>query len=521
MIFLTERSAGYGYQFTRNNFQLNRRNGQFSEVGLYSGIAATDWSWAPLWFDFDNDGWKDLFISNGIPKRLNDIDYINFVSNSEIQQRITTNKMEEKNMALINKFPQIKVPNKFYVNNHDLSFKDETDNVVGQKDTYSNGAAFADLDEDGDLDIVVNNIDDAAIVYENTTNSGQRTGSFTLMLEGPANNKNAVGARVIVYSGNEIRTYEKYPVRGFISSMEGPLLIGTLNSKIDSILLIWPDNGYQRIPFDNARPEIRYSYAERLPQFDFNAIKEFSRDSNNLVTDVTNRSGLQYLHKENHFVEFDRESLLPHMFSTEGPAIAVGDINRDGLDDIFLGSARNEADVVFVQQAAGTFVRTNQPQIDADSSYETTGAVWADLNNDGYPDLVAVSGGNEFYGPDIHNTPRVYLNNKNLAFEKKKDAFDTLFLTAATVAAWDFTGDGYTDLFIGAKTIPWNYGAIPRSYLLQNDGTGKFKDVTEEICSRFESCRLYYQRSMDRYERRQSKRSCLFLRLGKPVDLSI
>ncbi len=479
-IFNFKIRSGYGYQFTRNNLQYNRRNGLFSEIGLFSGVAATDWSWAPLWMDFNNDGLKDLFISNGIPKRMNDIDYINFVSNSEIQQRITTNKMEEKNMALINKFPQIKLPNRFYLNNNDLTFKDETNTVEGQKDTYSNGAAYADLDGDGDLDIVVNNIEDPAVVYENTTSNGDQPGSLTLKLVGPRNNTNAIGARVFVFSGNEIRTYEKYPVRGFLSSMEGPLIIGTKNSTIDSILLVWPDNSFQRISYDGSKRPVICSYSERLPAFDFTTIKKFHTDTNAKVTDITGGSGLDYSHKENHFVEFDRESLLPHMFSTEGPAIAVADINRDGLEDVFVGSARNEADVLFIQQSPGKFVKSRQPGLEKDSSYETTGAVWADLNHDGYPDLVAISGGNEFYGPDIHNTPRVYLNNKNAVLEKKEDAFDSLYLTASTVAEYDFTGDGYIDLFIGAKTIPWNYGAMPRSYFLQNDGTGKFKDVTEK-----------------------------------------
>ncbi|HLG40701.1 MAG TPA: VCBS repeat-containing protein [Chitinophagaceae bacterium] len=480
-IFNFKIRSGYGYQFTRNNLQYNRRNGLFSEIGLYSGIAATDWSWAPLWVDFNNDGLKDLFVSNGIPKRMNDIDYINFISNSEVQQRIITNTMEQKNMALIDKFPQIKLPNKFYLNNHNLSFVDEEKNIEGSKDTYSNGAAYADLDGDGDLDIVVNNIDDAAIIYENKSGNSKQSESFTLKLKGPKNNINAIGSRVVLFTANEIRTYEKFPVRGFMSSMEMPILIGRKNSKIDSALLIWPDNSYQQIQLDNSKQEADYHYSEKLPQFDFNSIRKFNQNTTAPVTDITNETGLQYLHKENHFVEFDREALLPHMFSTEGPAIAVADINNDGMEDIFLGSARNRPGVIYLQQLSGKFLRSGQPALEADSSYETTDAVWADVNNDGYPDLIAASGGNEFYGPEIHNTPRVYLNNKNIVLERKKDAFDSLYLTASSIAANDFTGDGYIDLFIGAKTVPWNYGAMPGSYLLQNDGTGRFKDVTDKF----------------------------------------
>lgn len=479
-IFNFKIRSGYGYQFTRNNLQYNRRNGLFSETGLYSGVAATDWSWAPLWMDFDNDGSKDLFVSNGIPKRMNDIDYINFISNSEIQQRINTNTMEQKNMALINKFPQIKLPNKFFINKQNLSFHDEEKNIEGGRDTYSNGAAYADFDGDGDLDIVVNNIDDAAMIYENKSHDTKKNESITIKLKGPEGNINAVGSAVVLFSGNEIRTYEKYPVRGFISSMETSLLVGTKNTRIDSAFLIWPDNTCQRITIDSTVKEMEFKYSNGLPRFDFSSIRNFYKQTGPLATDITAATGLDYNHKENHFVEFDRENLLPHMFSTEGPAIAVSDINNDGLEDVYFGSPRNRGDALYLQQRSGKFVRSSQPALDADSSYETTDALWADVNNDGYPDLIAASGGNEFYGVEIHNTPRVYLNNKDIILQRKKDAFDSLYMTASTIAAYDFTGDGFVDLFIGAKTVPWDYGKMPSSYLLANDGTGHFTDVTSQ-----------------------------------------
>ena len=478
-IFNFKIRSGYGYQYTRNNLQYSRRNGLFSETGLYSGVAATDWSWAPLWLDFNNDGLKDLFISNGIPKRMNDIDYVNFISNSEIQERINTNTMEGKNMALINKFPEIKLPNKFYLNNKDLTFIDEEKKIEGQEDTYSNGAAYADLDNDGDLDIIVNNIDAEAIIYENKSSGKNHTGSIKIKLTGPEENINAIGAKAIIFSGKEIRTYDKYTVRGFLSSMESSLLIGTKNLKADSVFLVWPDNSFQKITLDTAIQEITYSYQAGLPVFNFAIIRDFYRNTGPLVTDITEQSGLYYKHTENQFVEFDREGLIPHMFSTEGPALAIADVNKDGLEDVFIGSPRNKPDILFIQQSSGKFIQSGQPAFEADSIYETTSAVWADLNNDGFTDLIAASGGNEFYGPDIHNTPRVYINNKQGKFIKRENAFDSLYLTASTVASNDFNGDGFVDLFIGAKTVPWDYGIIPTSYLLQNDGTGKFKDVTE------------------------------------------
>ena len=477
-IFNFKIKSGYGYQFTRNNLQYNRRNGLFSEIGLYSGIAATDWSWAPLWMDFDNDGLKDLFVSNGIPKRMNDIDYINFVSNSEIQERITTNTMEDKNIALINKFPEIKLLNKFYSNNNDLSFTDQEQQIEGSEDTYSNGAAYADLDNDGDLDIIVNNIDERALIYENQAVKDKVAGSISLTLKGPSQNINAVGSKLILFSGSNVRTYEKYPVRGFMSSMEIPLQAGLRNTKIDSLFLVWPDNKYQRLTADSSITSLICVYNDSLPLFDYGRLTNFVNNVTVPVSDVTNQVQLHYRHTENHFVEFDREGLIPHMYSTEGPAVAIGDVNNDGLEDIYLGSARNKAAELFLQQANGTFQRSYQAVFRADSSYETTAAVWADVNNDGLVDLIAASGGNEYYGADAHNTPRVYLNSQTHELTVKNKAFDSLYLTASTIAAHDFTGDGFVDLFIGAKTVPWDYGKNPTSFLLANDGQGHFTDVT-------------------------------------------
>ncbi len=477
-IFKFKIGAGYSYQYTRNNFQLNRRNGLFSEIGLYSGIAATDWSWAPLWVDFDNDGLKDLFISNGIPKRMNDIDYINFVTAGDIQQMIQDNNMQGKDLALIDKFPEIKLPNKFYRNKGDLTFADEKDKIQDNQSTFSNGAVYADLDNDGDLDIVVNNIDAGALVYENKSSQPSEKSSLKINLKGPAKNGNAIGAKIIVYAKNEVRTYEKYPVKGFLSSMEVPLLVGTKNIVIDSMLLIWPDNSYQRLQVKSANSSIDVAYKNNLPRFNYTSITTRSFNTSKQMEDISAKVNFDYLHKENQFAEFDRESLIPHMLSTEGPALAVADINHDGLEDIFIGSSRDQKAALFIQQASGKFMRSVQPALELDSIYENTDACFADVNNDGHVDLVVVSGGNEFYGNEFHNIPRVYLNDGKANFTTLKNAFSNLYLTASTVVAQDFTGDGFTDLFIGARTVPWEYGQTPRSYLLKNDKTGKFTDVT-------------------------------------------
>lgn len=478
-LFNDKIGMGYSYQYTRNNLQYNRRNGMFSEVGLYSGVAATDWSWAPLWVDFDNDGLKDLFISNGIPKRMNDIDYVNFVSSDEVQQKINNDDMLGKDISLINKFPEIKLPNKFFKNNGNLSFSDEEDVIDGNVPTFSNGAIYADLDNDGDLDVVVNNIDSPALLYENKSNDSLQKSFLQIKLNGPEKNINAIGAKIILFTGKEIRTYEKNSVKGFMSSMEIPIQIGLRNTKIDSMFVIWPDRTYQPISPQQGVTQMTVTYRKNLPAFNFNILTNHYPNPTKPVKNITSQTGINFLHQENHFVEFDREALIPHMVSTEGPAIAVADINKDGLEDVFIGAARDHKSAIFLQQPSGKFIKTTQPVLDADSIYENTGACWADVNNDGNMDLVVASGGNEFYGDDPHNTPRIYINDGKANFTKLENPFGNLFLTASCVIPYDFNGDGYVDLFIGGRSVPWAYGQVPQSYLLLNDKHGKFINVTD------------------------------------------
>ena len=480
-IFNYKLSVGYSHQYTRNNFQFNRKNNCFSEVGLQSGIAATDWSWAPLWMDFNNDGLKDLFITNGIPKRMNDIDYINFVTDGDIQKMIKDNNMSGKNLALINKFPEIKLYNKFFTNNGDLSFTDEAARIEGDQLSFSNGAAYADLDNDGDLDVIANNIDAPAMIYENKHQKKTGPTSLRINLKGPEKNINAVGARVIVFANKGIRTYEKFPARGFMSSMEQSLLIGLENTTIDSMVMVWPDNTFQSLSVGSAA-SLSVNYQKGLPLFNYSSIKGAGKFSTKPMEDITKATALQYLQEENHFNEFDREPLMPHMLSTEGPALAVADINHDGLEDVFIGGARDKQSAIFLQTNSGKFIQLQQLALAQDSIYEDVAATWADVNYDGNVDLIVASGGNEFYGRDAHNSPRVYLNDGKGNLTKKLDAFHQLYLTASSVAPYDFNGDGFTDLFISGRGLPWEYGLVPQSYLLQNDGSGKFIDVTQQYC---------------------------------------
>jgi hypothetical protein len=480
-LFNSKLLNGYSYQYSRNNLQLNRRNGIFSEVGLYSGIAASDWSWAPLWVDFDNDGLKDLFVSNGMPKKMNDIDYINYISNAEAQMDIKEKNAFNRDVALIEKMPENAVPNKFYRNKGNLVFEDEEDGIENDQPTFSNGAAYADLDNDGDLDIVVNNINANALIYENTHSKQAERTSLKIDLVGDVKNRRAIGAKVIVFVKGEVRTYENFPAKGFLSSMDGPLLIGLAKSTIDSMLLVWPDNSFQKINLPAKDAAINVTYQKGLPLFDYSSLQNIHVNKSYPITDITNTTGINYVHKENTFVDFYSERLMPHMVSTEGPALAVADVNHDDLDDVFIGSAKDSKSVLYLQKPSGTFVKTNQHDLDRDSTYEAVSATWSDINNDGNLDLIVVNGTDQYYDEADYGTPRIYLNDGKGKLTKSHEPFTNLNLAASVIDAADFNNDGFPDLFAGARSVSGNYGKIPQSYLLQNNGNGKFTDVSNTI----------------------------------------
>jgi hypothetical protein len=263
--------------------------------------------------------------------------------------------------------------------------------------------------------------------------------------------------------------------------MEGPIHIGLDKIKIDSAFLIWPDNSFQSIQLSEKNPRPVYQYVKGLSKFDYAHISAHWPEPTRPMEDITSKVALDHHHQENPFQEFDREPLMPHMVSTEGPALAVGDMNHDGLEDVFIGSSRDKKSAVFLQTKEGKFSRSIQPALDADSAMEDVDATWMDVNKDGQLDLVVVAAGNEFFGPDPHLQPRVYLNNGNAGLVKLDHAFDNVFVNASCVVPNDFNGDGAVDVFIGGRSVPNEYGLAPRSYLIQNDGKGHFTDVTATI----------------------------------------
>lgn len=482
-IYRQKISYGYAHQYARNNLQLNRGDGYFREIGQFAGIHATDWSWAALFMDFDNDGRRDLFVSNGIPKRMNDIDYISYVSGEEMQRKLRENAVEDKDLALIKKFPEIKIPNRFFKNNGSLGFDDVSELVADNPNTFSNGSVYADLDNDGDLDLVVNNIDDPVIVYRNNTNTGDRTSSYlSVDVQGPAHNPDAIGARLIVFAGAHTIYQEKQPVRGFLSSMDIPLHVGLQGVQPDSAILVWPDNTTQPVDL-KAGPRMTLKHRSGLPVFDVAGIRK-GRQMPGVIQfqDVTRLTGLLHRHVENRFNEFDREPLMPQMVSAEGPAVAVGDADGDGLEDVWIGASKGERKSLWLQRPDGTFRLSHQPALARDSMWEDADAIWLDVDLDKDPDLIVATGGNEYYGNDEHQQPLLYLNDGKGQLERKTDAFNGIYATQSRVTSTDLNNDGFPDLFIAGRALPWEYGKAPRSFLLLNDGTGQFRDVTEAWC---------------------------------------
>lgn len=470
---------GYGYhnQYARNALQLNDGTGHFQEIAQFAGVSATDWSWSPVFADFDADGYKDLFVSNGIPRRMNDVDFMKFQESKGEQTGSTEDKL-----SIVEKMPRIKLPNKFFQNDGNLHFKDCAGQIRGDLPSFSNGAIAADLDNDGDLDIVVNNIEDEPFVYKNLNLDQTKTPKtyLSFKLKGSPQNLNAIGTKIVVFGkGGDLKTAEFYPVRGYQSSAMTPIYLGLGDvNRIDSVVVIWPDQSFERLsnlPF-NQTTEL--SWRPKLPKFNPSLLQKKAENPFQFK-DITAKTGLDFNHVENPFVEFNREALMPNMVSTEGPALAVGDVNGDGLDDVFLGSSKFSKSALYWQSKSGAFSLHTPQAILVDSIFEDVDAVFIDAENDGDLDLFIASGGNEWRAKDEAMKQRYYLNDGKGNFERRD--FPGAFATASCIVPGDFNQDGQIDIFIGARAQPWNFGLTPRSYLFQNVGNGNFLDVSEKI----------------------------------------
>ncbi len=468
-------AAGYHSQYARNTLQLNRGRRRFSEIGYLAGVYATDWSWAPLFADLDNDGYKDLFITNGIYRRPNDLDYLAYVSNPVVQASLRSGTSGLTG-ALIRRMPQIPISSFAFRNNGDLTFTDKAKAWGLAQPGFASGAAYVDLNNSGALDLVVNRIGAPAAIYRNRARELTGNHYLQVVLHGSGANTAGIGAKVIIKQGSAVQMLEQFPTRGFQSSVDSRLHFGLgASTEIDSLTVMWPDRRVQTLTHVAANQRLVLDQSQaafaRAPRPEPRAP---------VFTDVTDRLAIDFKHRENAFFDYHREPLIPQLLSTEGPALAIADVTGDGRDDIYAGGAKWQAGQLLVQQRDGGFRASAQPAFRADSLSEDVDAVFFDANGDGHPDLYVVSGGNEFADGDAALQDRLYVNDGRGHFHRDSLALPHMAESGSCVVPGDFNGDGHLDLFVGRRAVARRYGLAPRSYLLENDGTGHFRDVALE-----------------------------------------
>lgn len=454
---------GYQPQYMHNSLQLNQGGARFVQTAFASGIAASEWSWSPLIFDADLDGWNDIYITNGIVGATNDMDFINFIANESIQKSLGQG-MDESSMGFIEKIPEKKTQNYFYQNLDGRSFADRSEDWSPTGPSWSNGSVYVDLDRDGDLDLVTNNVNQPAYVLENTliaTNS-----SMTIAFDGPAGNRQGIGAKVSVYTGANQQHKENYPSRGYLSSVLPELTFG-ITSDIDSLVVTWPDGQIQSL----IKPE-----PGRLT-LDHEASQGTGPMNPVLVEEPFDQHTLiDFVHQENQCLEFNQDPLIPYASTNQGPCMSVADFDNNGLEDLFIGGAKGQASALYYQQTDGSFERMQNTLFEEHSLNEDTASLALDINADGMTDLIVASGGNEFkQGPAIQ--PRLYLNTGG-SMELVANAFEGIMVDASSLGSTDLNGDGFPDLLITSGSMAGAFGETPKQWLLQNKGNNSFRDAT-------------------------------------------
>ncbi len=449
---------GFGKQYARNNFQLNTGEASFSDIAPMTNTHATDWSWSVLIEDYDNDGLNDLYITNGIYKRPNDLDYINYLSNTDFSN-YSQSQAYEIEKKLIQQMPTLKLSNILFKNKGNLDFERLTTDA-GLVPSFSNGAAYSDLDLDGDLDLVVNNINENVFLLENETQ-----GHNFMVVDLADSLQSTTGAKVRVHSGTKVLAKELTVTRGFQSASSRKLHFGLgAMTKIDSVQIIWPDGSVQTEKDLLANSFKTITKKTGLPQYTYTpAIKPKSHTK------------FEYTHIENKYFDYERESLIPEKLSVEGPASIRADFNGDGRQDIFIGGAKYQAASLFLQDENGGYQLKKTPQFAKDKIFEDVDAEVFDLENDGDLDLYVISGGNDLMEGNQNLEDRVYLNDGHGNFERLNAILPRI--NGGSISAGDFNADGYTDLFLGGRSIPGAYGLPPTSMILKNTSKGNFEAV--------------------------------------------
>ncbi|WP_289031683.1 VCBS repeat-containing protein [uncultured Algoriphagus sp.] len=474
--FQFNKNHGYHYQFSRNMLHLNNGDGSFSEVGRLANVEATDWSWGALIFDMDSDGKRDLFVANGIYQDITDLDYLNFIDDEDTKVKIITGEGVDYR-ALIDPIPITPVPNYAYQNQGNLKFVNQADAWGLGKAIHSNGAAYGDLNNDGYPDLVINNVNRPAQLFINQADSLLSEKNYLqIQLEGKSKNTYAIGTQIQITAGEEIFYQEQMPNRGFQSSVDPKLTIGLgAISKLDEIRVTWPDNRETILKDQDVNQLISLKWEDAKE-----AIDRPSSDSDFGTFKKENKDQLAFEHRENIFVDFDRDRLTYHLFSTEGPAMATADVNGDGLEDFYFGGSKDAAGQIFLGTSTGKFKFSSQEAFKEDKSSEDTDAVFFDANADGFLDLFVSSGGNEFPLNALDLADRLYLNDGKGNFTKSENSgLQSLRGSSSVVVPIDINEDGAMDLFIGDRLVPFVYGAPASSHIWINDGKGQFTEQTQ------------------------------------------
>lgn len=485
----TKRNFGFGEKNNRNTLQINRGNTEnglplFSETAFASGVAKTDWSWAALLADFDNDGYNDLFVSNGMPRRPNDLDVV--AALNRLRQQFSGAELDQKEFELINLMPDVNVPNYLFKNEGNLQFTDVSAAWGHSTPASSSGSVYADLNNNGFLDLVVSNIDRPPFIYQNASEANDSTHFLKVKLNGEAFNTTGIGSKVFLYRESSIYYREQIPTRGFQSSVDHILHFGLgEHQQMDSLLIIWPDNRHEILSDLQTNQTIQLNQADATGSFDYTQLHK--KSTNPIFKDITSDINFTHRHTENLFDDMNREPLMPYKLSRNGPALAVGDVNGNGLDDFYIGGSRGFEGKLFLQQIEGTFTESDQQVFHTDRQSEDVDALFFDATGDGNLDLYVVSGGNEYPVDSVELIDRLYINTGQGEFRKSVNSIPEFGINSSVVRAADINGNGHSDLFVGGHSVPWRYGVGPQSLILINNGKGVFSEATSDIAPELET----------------------------------
>ena len=471
-LYNSKLKSGFYHQFVQNCLQLNNRNGTFSEIANFSGVNASDWSWGALMFDADNDGFNDIYVCNGVNRDVIDLDFIDFFADQVIQKMVLTGKKENIEEVLKN-IPRNALSNKMYRNNGNLKFTD-IGNIWGfGKPSFSNGAAYGDLDNDGDLDLVVNNENQLSFVYKNQSREQNQNNYIGITVMGTGKNTYGIGTKIKVYKNKEVYYREVVPSRGFQSSVDYKQIIGLgTNTAVDSMIIIWPNRTWSK--YNN--PAINKVHVLQQPA-NGTPVSIKQEKFTTLLEPVATTMGK---HTEDEYIDFYYERNLPTMLSREGPKIAKGDINADGLEDIYIGGAKGQSGQLYVQTTKG-FLKKEETVFTQFTGFEDIAVLFFDADKDGDLDLYIGSGGNNVQPGSPELEHRLYKNDGKGKFSIDTRAFPQNNMNIAVAINYDYDGDGDEDLYVGSRSVPYSYGVTPKSYLYQNDGRGHFTDVTTTL----------------------------------------